>query len=74
MNGWDENEQCAQLQSCLKGMAAQLLCYGKARDWTFDELFSKLEDRFGTEDRSDEFVSKLETRRRGSKETQHLTG
>ena len=37
-------------------------------------MFSKLEDRFGTEDRSDEFVAKLETQRRGSKETlQHLT-
>ena len=69
MNGWDMREQAAQLQSCLKGMAAQVLCYGKSQDWTFTELFAKLEDRFGSDDRSDEFLAKLETRRRGAKET-----
>ena len=69
MNGWDLKEQAAQLQSCLKGMAAQVLCYGKSQDWTFTELFAKLEDRFGSDDRSDEFLAKLETRKRGAKET-----
>ena len=69
MNGWDEREKAAQLQSSLKGMAAQLLCYGKRREWTYSELFEKLEDRFGNEDRSDEFLAKLETRKRGPKET-----
>ena len=69
MNGWDLKEQAAQLQSCLKGMAAQVLCYGKSQDWTFTELFMKLEDRFGSDDRSDEFLAKLETRKRGAKET-----
>ena len=73
MNGWDELEKAAQLQSSLKGMAAQILCYGKRREWTFAELFEKLEDRFGSEDRADEFLAKLETRTRGPKETiQHL--
>jgi len=50
-------------------MAAQILCYGKAKDWTFAELFAKLEDRFGSDDRSDEYLAKLETRKRGNKET-----
>ena len=68
-NGWDMTEQAAQLQACLKGMAAQILCYGKAKDWTFAELFAKLEDRFGSDDRSDEYLAKLETRKRGNKET-----
>ena len=50
-------------------MAAQVLCYGKSQDWTFAELFAKLEDRFGSEDRADEYLARLETRRRGQKET-----
>ena len=54
-------------------MAAQVLCYGKSGEWTFEELFNKLEGRFGTEDRADEFLAKLETRKRGANETlQHL--
>ena len=68
-NGWDETEQASQLQACLRGMAAQILCYGKAKDWTFAELFAKLEDRFGSDDRSDEYLARLETRKRGHKET-----
>ena len=68
-NGWGEAEKGAQLQSCLKGMAAQILCYGKNREWTFRELYAKLEDRFGSDDRSDEYLAKLETRRRGAKES-----
>ena len=52
-------EQAAQLQACLKGMAAQILCYGKAKDWSFAELFAKLEDRFRSDDRSDEYLAKL---------------
>ena len=68
-NGWDETEQASQLQACLRGMAAQILCYGKAKDWTFPELFAKLEDRFGSDDRSDEYLARLETRKRGHKET-----
>lgn len=27
-NGWNDREKAMQLQSCLRGMAAQLLCYG----------------------------------------------
>ena len=73
VNGWDAEEQCLQLQACLHGMAAQVLCYGKSGEWTFEELFNKLEGRFGTEDRADEFLAKLETRKRGANETlQHL--
>ena len=68
-NGWDEREKSAQLQSCLRGMAAQILCYGKKEAWTFAELFAKLEDRFGADDRSDEYLAKLETKRRGPKES-----
>ena len=50
-------------------MAAQVLYYGKSKDWTFAELFAKLEDRFGSEDRADEYLARLETRRRGQKES-----
>ena len=73
VNGWDAEEQCLQLQACLHGVAAQILCYGKSGEWTFEGLFNKLEGRFGTEDRADEFLAKLETRKRGANETlQHL--
>ena len=68
-NGWSDGEKCAQLQSCLKGMAAQILCYGKNKEWSFRELYAKLEDRFGSDDRSDEYLAKLESRRRGAKES-----
>ena len=68
-NGWNSAEKCAQLQACLKGMAAQILCYGKNKEWSYRELYAKLEDRFGSDDRSDEYLAKLETRRRGAKET-----
>ena len=50
-------------------MAAQILCYGKNKEWSYRELYAKLEDRFGSDDRSDEYLAKLETRRRGAKET-----
>ena len=50
-------------------MAAQILCYGKNKEWSFRELYAKLEDRFGSDDRSDEYLAKLESRRRGAKES-----
>ena len=50
-------------------MAAQLLCSGESQDWTFTELFAKLEDRFGNDDRADEYLARLETRKRGQKES-----
>ena len=63
-NGWGEIDKIAHLQACLKGGAEQILWEEGNKRWTFQQLFRKLERRFGSEGQANLYRAELNMRRR----------
>jgi len=69
-NSWTEEEKVSWLQWCLKGRAQQLLWDLSAGQLTnYDDLSSKLKQRFGSENQCEVYKLELRNRRRGPRET-----
>ena len=68
---WDKTEQRFRLLACLRGEAADFVFQQLSRDIVddFDKLIAALENRFADRKTPASFVSQLETRRLGQKET-----
>src|SRR5207245_7031406 len=63
-NGWDEQDNLAHLQASLKGTSEQVLWIEGDRDWTFNDLVSKLTQRYGSKGKSGQYRCELAARRR----------
>lgn len=66
--GWTENDKRFQLQMCLTGAAAQILCEVAETD-SVDKIVQVLRNRFGNLNQSERFRTELKTRRRKANES-----
>jgi len=69
-NGWSEHDKAAFLHTSLSGQAGQLLWVGgRLATASYEQIVSKLEQRFGAENQEEKFEIELRGRRRLKKET-----
>jgi hypothetical protein len=66
-NGWDDNEKTAYVRWAMAGQAAQLL--RRTEGFTYERLFKKVEQRFGSDRNQEKFQHELRCRRRAEHET-----
>jgi hypothetical protein len=66
-NGWDDDEKTAYVRWAMAEQAAQLLW--RTKGFTYERLFKKLEQHFGSDRSQEKFQHELRCRRRGEHET-----
>jgi hypothetical protein len=70
LNGWDHNEKALYLAGCLQGSARSVLNDMAASDrYSYVKLDEALRERFGTDDQSELFKSRLRNRVKTKDET-----
>lgn len=68
INAWTEEQKAMWLMGCLKGKAASILINHPNRVWSFDELKTVLNLRFGPARQPNIYLSQLRARKRKSGE------
>ena len=61
-NNWNSEDKAFQLRNCLEGQARHLLNY--LMSLSYDQVVSKLQERFGTRDQQERFRTEINCRRR----------